>query len=79
MAFISTFPLSSTWVFLGPIGGREIALRIKEQAFGLVFRSFESGSLGKIIGSTLWKTFVGVLMSLVAALSIQPLVQLTGS
>ena len=28
-AFLSTFPLSTTWVFLRLIGGREIALRIE--------------------------------------------------
>ena len=48
MAFISTFPLGTTWVFLGSIGGREIALRIKEQEFGYFFRNRECGSLGKI-------------------------------
>jgi hypothetical protein len=77
-AFLSTFPLSTTWVFLGLIGGREIALRIKEQEFEYVFTNRESGNLGKIIGSDLWKAFVGVVVSLVIALSIQPLVQLTG-
>ncbi len=70
MAIISTFPLSTTRVFLGPIGGREIALRIKEQEFGYVFRNREYCSLGKIIDSALWKTFVGVLVRLVIALSI---------
>ena len=35
-AFLSTFPLSTTWVFLGLLGGREIALRIKEQEFEYV-------------------------------------------
>ena len=77
-AFLSTFPLSTTWVFLGLIGGREIALRIKEQEFETVFTNRESGNLAKIIGSDLWKAFVGVVVSLVIALSIQPLVQLTG-
>ena len=65
-------------MFLGLIGGREIALRIKEQEFEYVFTNRESGNLGKIIGSDLWKAFVGVVVSLVIALSIQPLVQLTG-
>ena len=75
-AFLSTFPLSSTWVFLGLIGGREIALRIKEQESECVFTNRESGNLGKIIGNDLWKAFVGAVVSLVIALSIQPLVQL---
>ena len=78
-AFLSTFPLSTTWVFLGLIGGREIALRIKEQEFEIKFTNRESGNLGNVIGRDLWKAFVGVVVSLVIALSIQPLVQLTSS
>ena len=78
-AFLSTFPLSTTWVFLGLIGGREIALRIKEQEFEIRFTNRESGNLGNVIGGDLWKAFVGVVVSLVIALSIQPLVQLTSS
>ena len=78
-AFLSTFPLSTTWVFLGLIGGREIALRIKEQEFEIRFTNRESGNLGNVIGRDLWKAFVGVFVSLVIALSIQPLVQLTSS
>ena len=78
-AFLSTFPLSTTWVFLGLIGGREIALRIKEQEFEIRFTNRESGNLGNVVGRDLWKAFVGVVVSLVIALSIQPLVQLTSS
>ena len=77
-AFLSTFPLSTTWVFLGLIGGREIALRIKEQEFEVVFTNREGGNLGRIIGSDLWKAGIGVVVSLVIALSIQPLAQLAG-
>ena len=77
-AFLSTFPLSTTWVFLGLIGGREIALRIKEQEFETVFTNRESGNLARIIGSDLWKAFIGVGVSLCIALGIQPLIGLTG-
>nr|WP_170951124.1 hypothetical protein [Synechococcus sp. UW106] len=76
-AFLSTFPLSTTWVFLGLLGGREIALRIKEREFEYVFTNQESGTLAKIIGSDLWKAAIGVVVSLVIALSIQPLAQFT--
>ena len=60
-------------MFLGLLGGREIALRIKEQEFEYTFTNRESGNLGKIIGSDLWKAFIGVVVSLVIALGIQPL------
>ena len=36
-AFLSSFPLSTTWVFLGLIGGRELALRIKQHTSDLPF------------------------------------------
>jgi len=75
-AFLSTFPLSTTWVFLGLIGGREIALRIKEQEFEETFTNQDSGGIVRIIGSDLWKAFIGVVVSLVIAVSIQPLVQI---
>ena len=76
-AFISSFPLSTTWVFLGLIGGRELALRIKQQTSDLPFTNREGGSLAKVIGTDLWKAAVGVVVSVVIALSIQPLAQLT--
>ena len=77
-AFQSTFPLSTTWVFLGLIGGREIALRIKELEFETVFTNRESGSLVRIIGSDLWKALIGVIVSLLIAIGIQPLIRFTG-
>ena len=76
-AYLSSFPLSTTWVFLGLIGGRELALRLREQTSDVVFTSREGGSLAKVIGMDLWKAAVGVVVSLVIALSIQPLAQFT--
>ena len=72
--FLSSFPLSTTWVFLGLLGGREIGLHIKEQEFKYVFTNHSAGSLVKIIGSDLWKAFIGVVVSLVIALGLQPLI-----
>ena len=46
-AFISSFPLSTTWVFLGLIGGRELASRIKQQTSDLLFNNREAGSLSR--------------------------------
>ena len=64
-------------MFLGLIGGRELALRIKQQTSDLLFTNREAGSLTKVIGTDLWKAAVGVVVSVVIALSIQPLAQLT--
>ena len=76
-AFLSSFPLSTTWVFLGLIGGRELALRLKQQTSEVVFTNREGGSLAKVVGADLWKAAVGVLVSVAIALSIQPLAEIT--
>ena len=78
-AFISTFPLSTTWVFLGLLGGREIALRIKEQEFEDVFVNHASGSLSKVLGNDLFKAFIGLVVSLLIAIVIQPLASFIAS
>jgi len=75
--FMDNFPLSTTWVFLGLLAGREIALRIKEQEFEYFFANRSAGNLGNIIGSDLWKAFVGLVVSLVIAIGIQPLIAWT--
>ena len=64
-------------MFLGLIGGRELALRIKQHTSDVVFTNREGGSLAKVIGTDLWKAAVGVVVSVVIALSIQPLAQIT--
>ena len=76
-AFLSSFPLSTTWVFLGLIGGRELALRIKQQTSDVLFTNREAGSLAKVLGTDLGKAAVGVVVSVGIALSIQPLAQIT--
>jgi hypothetical protein len=73
-AFLSSFPLSTTWVFLGLLAGREIALRIKEAQSELVFTNHASGHLIRVLGSDLGKASVGLVVSLMIALGIQPLI-----
>ncbi len=60
--FISTVPMSTTWIFLGIIGGREIAISIarnkkgnkhKKKAFGLTLRDFGSAMAGLVISVAL--------------------------
>lgn len=60
--FISTVPLSTTWVFLGIIGGREIAIslsrnkkgkRHKRKARNLIFSDFGNAFIGLIISVAL--------------------------
>ena len=60
--FISTVPMSTTWVFLGVIGGREIAISLarkkkgkkhRKKAFKLIARDFIYAFLGLIISVAL--------------------------
>ena len=60
--FISTVPMSTTWVFLGVIGGREIAISLarkkkgkkhRKKAFKLIVRDFAYAFLGLIISVAL--------------------------
>ena len=60
--FISTVPMSTTWIFLGIIGGREIAISIarkkkgmkhKKKAIGLTLKDFGSAMAGLVISVAL--------------------------
>ena len=73
-AFLSSFPLSTTWVFLGLLAGRELALRIKELEFEIAFTAHSQGGLIRVLGSDLGKASVGLAISLIIALGIQPLI-----
>lgn len=73
-AFLSSFPLSTTWVFLGLLAGRELALRIRELEQTAVFTNQANGSLVKVIVDDIGKASVGLIVSLMIALGIQPLI-----
>jgi hypothetical protein len=60
--FISTVPMSTTWIFLGIIGGREIAVSLsrkkkgkkhKKKARKMIFRDFSYAMIGLIISVAL--------------------------
>ncbi|MGB8705230.1 MAG: hypothetical protein WCD31_09390 [Gillisia sp.] len=60
--FISTVPMSTTWVFLGIIGGREIAISLartkkgkkhRKKAGKMIFRDFAYAAIGLIISVAL--------------------------
>ena len=65
-ANITQFPLSTTWVFLGLLAGREIAVRAR-------LRLSDRQPLQKVLGSDLLKAGIGIIVSLLVAIAIQPL------
>lgn len=74
---LSSFPLSTTWVFLGLLAGREMALTLR-------LRSAESHGpknaidhLSNNLSQDIWKAGAGLIVSLMIALGLQPLISLT--
>lgn len=60
--FISTIPMSTTWVFLGLIGGREIAVSLarfkkgkkhKDRAFRIILKDLSYATIGLVISIAL--------------------------
>ena len=66
--FISTVPLSTTWVFLGIIGGREIAVSIARNKRGNSHKVKSLRMIGKDVGSA----FAGLIISVGLAMGANP-------
>lgn len=69
--FISTVPLSTTWVFLGIIGGREIAIGIARKKVGALHKL----QALKLIGKDFLYAMIGLLISLILALGANPTIR----
>lgn len=69
--FISTVPMSTTWVFLGVIGGREIAVHLARSKKGKrhIVKS------GIKIGRDLAYAFLGLIISVIMASGANPAIQ----
>ena len=60
-SWINTIPMSTTWVFIGLLGGREIAIKYKkEKALGATW---------KLIGKDLLHALIGLVVSIVIAVA----------
>lgn len=62
--FISTVPLSTTWVFLGIIGGREIAVSLARNKRGNRHKKLSLKMIGRDVGSAL----IGLIISVTLAM-----------
>lgn len=65
---MSNIPMSTTWVFLGLIAGREFAIATLDKV-----RS--PGDTAKIVGMDALKAFIGLVISIALALGLPPLAQ----
>ncbi len=64
--FISTVPMSTTWVFLGIIGGREIAISIMRKKSGFDHKRIAI----KMVLRDVVYALIGLLVSIILALSV---------
>jgi phosphate/sulfate permease len=76
-AWFTSFPLSTTWVFLGLLGGREVALRFQSQRSDLKFANQDGGhwsqAVSQAVGSDLLKASIALVVSVLIASGLQPL------
>jgi hypothetical protein len=66
--FVSPVPLSTTWVFLGIIGGREVAISILRKKEGKTHKV----KAWRLIGKDFLYAFIGLVISIVLALGANP-------
>ncbi len=69
--FISTVPLSTTWVFLGVLGGREIAINILRKKEGT---RHVKGSVRIVLKDMIY-ALIGLAVSIMLALAVNPKIQ----
>jgi hypothetical protein len=69
--FISTIPMSTTWVFLGVIGGREIAVSLSRKKKGFKHKS----KALRMIGRDLLFAIIGLLISVALATGANPVIR----
>jgi hypothetical protein len=69
--FISTIPMSTTWVFLGVIGGREIAVNFMRNKQG---RKHNTKAI-KLIGKDMLAALIGLAVSVLLAIGVNPLIR----
>ena len=78
-ACLSRFPLSTTWVFLGLLAGREFALLSRQQEWGEEHNARGADVVLHSVGSDLGKATVALVVSLALALVLQPLMTWTAN
>ncbi|MDT8346190.1 MAG: hypothetical protein RQ756_00190 [Flavobacteriaceae bacterium] len=69
--FISTVPMSTTWVFLGVIGGREIAVNLARKKSGHQHKKSALRKIGRDFGSAMAGLIISVILASAANPSIR--------
>ncbi|MGB3588586.1 MAG: hypothetical protein WBA23_18710 [Tunicatimonas sp.] len=66
---ISTIPMSTTWVFIGLLGGREIGIRLRQRNNGESERKSVGGAL-RMVGKDLGLATIGLIVSVLLAMAV---------
>jgi len=66
---ISTIPMSTTWVFIGLLGGREIGIRLRQKNNGQEGRKTVGGAL-RMVGKDVGLATIGLLVSVLIAMAV---------
>ena len=72
-ALLTSFPLSTTWIFLGLLGGRESALRFHSHRSSQPFALKDGGHWSEVLFADLSKASIAMIVSILIASGLQPL------
>ncbi|QCR24673.1 hypothetical protein [Pontibacter sp. SGAir0037] len=67
---VNNLPMSTTWVFVGLLAGRELAMRIRAQDSAV-----HIGKTFKLIGKDVVSVTIGLIISIILAVAINPVMQ----
>lgn len=65
----STVPMSTTWVFLGLLGGREIAMKLAKTSHKSMEKTL------RLIGKDILLAAIGLIISIIIAIAVNPSIQ----
>ena len=68
---ISTIPMSTTWVFIGLLGGRELGIRLRENVSGIE-RKRRIQKAFQMIGKDVGLATIGLIVSMAIAMAVNP-------
>ena len=68
---ISVIPMSTTWVFIGLLGGRELAMRLRERTANAERKERIRGAF-RMIGKDAGLAAIGLLVSVALAMAVNP-------
>jgi hypothetical protein len=72
---LNTLPMSTTWVFIGLLGGRELAISIAKKTAKKRSKGLQKSI--KFIGKDLRHALIGLILSIILAILVNPIIRRT--